>query len=356
MNISKFRYIISLKRLYNKAMINIKIQGEDTMGKRIFFGNYKGGVGKTTTVFEIGALLAEKHGKKVLLIDLDPQCSLSKICARTSNIKLEQLSVDQTLNYALELYGEYINISKKVDFLEGKIESDFSIIQKSIKKIVKYSKDSGELNFIPTVLDMKNSRINDISERMSRNTINVLVISKLLQDIEASKKYDYILFDCPPTSNIIIQSVFLASDYYLIPTVGDEISTDGVADYITEIESTYLKFAYDNNIGGILLKKYFGDKPKLIGVLETLYKARKPSPANLSVLESLDKSITAIGIKSMITKTPYVADNCDHIFETYINHLDNRSNPSNYGIPITLSNGDIHEAYEEITKILTRIV
>ncbi|TGY88015.1 ParA family protein [Petralouisia muris] len=63
--------------------------------------------------------------------------------------------------------------------------------------------------------------------------------------------FDFILIDCPPTSNLIIQSVFLACDYYLIPTVGDEISTDGVADYITEIESTYLKYAYDDKIGGL---------------------------------------------------------------------------------------------------------
>jgi chromosome partitioning protein len=40
--------------------------------RKVFFGNYKGGVGKTTTVFEMGALMAERHNKKVLLIDLDP--------------------------------------------------------------------------------------------------------------------------------------------------------------------------------------------------------------------------------------------------------------------------------------------
>ncbi|MCI8872263.1 MAG: ParA family protein [Lachnospiraceae bacterium] len=48
-------------------------------GKENFFGNYKGGVGKTTTVFEIGVHLATEYQQKVLLLDLDPQCSLSKI-------------------------------------------------------------------------------------------------------------------------------------------------------------------------------------------------------------------------------------------------------------------------------------
>lgn len=203
---------------------------------------------------------------------------------------------------------------------------------------------------------MKNSRLNDISDRLSEKPTNILIIAKLLIDIIENNEYDYILFDCPPTSNILIQSVFLACDYYLIPTVGDEISSDGVADYITEIESTYLKYAYDNNIGGLLLKKYFGAKPELLGVLETLYKERRPSSANLEVLERLDKSITSIGVKSIISGTPYVAEKREHIFKSYIRHLDNRSNPNNYGIPITLSNGNVHDEYKEVVDAIVNLI
>ncbi|MEK4508230.1 ParA family protein [Paenibacillus sp. FSL K6-2524] len=326
------------------------------MSKKIFFGNYKGGVAKTTTVFELGALLAERHNKTVLLIDLDPQCSLSKICAKTSNVKLAQLNVEETLNFAIELYSEYVNISTKLDFLEDKVNTNFETVKASIKNIANYSKRGGRLDYIPTVLDMKNSRLNDISDRLSEKAMNVMIVAKFLNDIDKNNEYDYILFDCPPTSNILIQSVFLASDYYLIPTVGDEISSDGVADYITEIESTYLKYAYDNNVGGLLLKKYFGQKPELIGVLETIYKSRRPSPANLNVLETLDKSITAIGVKSKVTGTIYVAENRNHIFKAFIRHLDNRSNPNNYGIPITISNGEIHDEYVQVAEALVNLV
>jgi chromosome partitioning protein len=326
------------------------------MAKKIFFGNYKGGVGKTTTVFEIGAQLANNHRKKVLLIDLDPQCSLSKICEECTNLKLSSLSVTNTLNYALELYGEYIGQVSRINILEGKIDTNFKKISESIKNISKHSNIFGRLDFIPTVLDMKNSRINDIADRFSENPKNILVISRLLNDIENSEKeYDYILIDCPPTSNIIIQSVFLACDYYLIPTVGDEISTDGVADYITEIESTYLKYAYDNYIGGVILKYYFGDRPQLIGVLETLYKNRS-SAGNIDVLTALDRAISAIKPTSLITNTNYTYKGMNHIFDLFIRHLDNRSNPSNYGIPITVSNGDIHSEYDKITQYLVQIL
>lgn len=329
------------------------------MTKCIFFGNYKGGVGKTTTVFELGALFAEKHQKNVLLVDLDPQASLSKVCmGSTPNLTLKSISVEHTFNFLIELYSEYVRSASRLQILERNIPRNNKYAQNAIKNIRKHSKRGGKLDYIPTVLDLKNSRLNDISERLSNNTINILAIPMLIEDIHkvSDCAYDYILFDCPPTSNLIIQSVFLACDYYLIPTVGDEISTDGVADYITEIDSTYLRFAYDENIGGMILKMYFSSRPQLIGVLETLYKARRPSTANTQVLDALDASITSIGITSLITGTQYAGGNWKHIFETHIRHLDNRSDPSNYGMPITVSNGDIHQEYAPIAGAITALI
>jgi chromosome partitioning protein len=141
------------------------------------------------------------------------------------------------------------------------------------------------------------------------------VISRFLDDIQEEMDYDFILIDCPPTSNLIIQSVFLACDYYLIPTVGDEISTDGVADYITEIESAYLKYAYDDKIGGAILKYYFGKRPESIGVLETMYKGRSGN-RNMSILKALDGAISAVKPESMITETEYTYPGYRHIFNT----------------------------------------
>jgi len=71
---------------------------------------------------------------------------------------------------------------------------------------------------------------------------------------------------------------------------------------------------------------------------------------------ALDRSISAIGIRSKITGTDYVADGREHIFSTFIRHLDNRSNPANFGIPITLSNGNIHEEYSEIAKCIADLI
>ena len=335
------------------------------MAKKIFIGNYKGGVGKTTTVFELGAGLAKKYGKKVLLIDLDPQCSLTTICVETSGLSFADIPVEETLNYAFELYGETIKETSRLQILEGNIKSMYSSIKNTIKNIPSYE----QLYFTPTSLNLKNSRINDIADRLSANKNSIISVANLFTDIENENEFDYILVDCPPSSNIIIQGIFLYCDYYLIPTIGDEISINGVTDYITEIESTYLKFAYNDFIGGILLKKYFGEKPKLIGILETIYKNRINATLtppgntfrdnnNLATLQGLDASVSRVLTEeSVLSNFPqYQYPNIKNIFRNLIRHLDNRSSPGNYGIPITVSNGEIHTEYNGITDIINTIL
>lgn len=328
------------------------------MVKKIFFGNYKGGVGKTTTVFEIGALLAEKHQKKVLLVDLDPQCSLSKVCSKTSDINLDSINVEETLNFAIELYSEYFKEASKIDILEGQVKTRYLSINNMIKHINKYSNSGGKLDYIPTVLNIKNSRLNDIAERMAKNTVSILSISKIMEDICKDNNYDYILFDCPPNSNMITQGVYLYSDYYLIPTILDEISCDGVSDYISEVQGTYLKYVYDSNIGGIAIRKYFGKRPELIGILRTMLKAGSTSASVEELSTNLDLTISRVleNDNSLVKNSSYAAINKSHIFDVSIRHLANRSNTQNYGLPITVNNGDIHSEYVEISRILNQII
>jgi cellulose biosynthesis protein BcsQ len=105
------------------------IKENTIMAKKIFVGNYKGGVGKTTTVFEIGAGLTKNYKRKVLLIDLDPQCSLTNVCMQIAGIPLINIKPEETLNYAFDLYGENIKETSRLQILKNNIGSMYAYIK-----------------------------------------------------------------------------------------------------------------------------------------------------------------------------------------------------------------------------------
>lgn len=331
--------------------------------KTIFWGNYKGGVGKTTSVYQVAKHFAFK-GKKVLVIDLDPQCSLSNIC---SSNKLNDIPVEKTFNYILELYMRYINNTPLFDFLlltehfnKGIAEID-EFIGNSLQQIS--FENQGNLYFIPSSLHYENSRLNELAQRMNNNINNVFLIKLFIDSIKNLNEFDYIFFDCPPTSNLLIQSVFLSSDYYIVPTICDEVSTKGVPDYITEIEKTYNKFSMHEQIGGIMVSKVFKSKPKFLGVFETIYKERRGNADNSRQIESLDKNITQLNKHSVLSREEYAKHRYDitqdyfettHIFKDYIANKDNRSGGES--IPQNTAMGKITPAYEKISSVLIEIL
>ncbi|MGG2196821.1 ParA family protein [Paenibacillus validus] len=327
---------------------------------KIFFGNYKGGVGKTTSTFQIGAWLAKK-GKKILMIDLDPQCSLSHICA--NNVggyqTLGDYPYNSTLNYALELYLRFIkNNVNDFQLLTDQIEDLGKFIEDNIIFSIKDNEYHGNLNFIPSSIVFKNARLNDLAQRMSQNVLNVFIIPLILRHLKCDEKFDYIFFDCPPTSNILTQSIFMASDYYIIPTIGDEVSMQGVPDYITEIESIYVKYAMHDEIGGILLNAYFGDKPQLIGVFETIYKT---NANNLDFIGVLDRNIDQLQVGSLLSEDMYSTFRYNnsgfktkHVFKDFIPHRSGIA--SGTSMSLHLQNGSRHEAYEVISSQILEIL
>lgn len=336
------------------------------MAKIIFFGNHKGGVGKTTTTFQVGANMA-KLGKKVLLIDLDPQGSLSKICVKMVNIKnTNDIPVERTLNYLLELYLLKFRRITKLDVLEN---SEVLKTDENTKNIVKNSiykseTEKGFLAFIPNRIDIENSRINDLAYKMSRYSMGIVGLSVMIDDIIDSFEdgLDYVLVDCPPAINAIIESIFLKSDYFMIPTIADDISTSGVADYISNINKTFLRFTYESSVGGLLLEKVFKKQPELLGILETMYKEIE-SPSSSAIMSSLNDQLIEINVKEPIATKKYLRYNFNiynpnakanksYILDNKIHFLNNRTTKGKEGIPFFTDKATAHEEYEQITKII----
>lgn len=186
--------------------------------KVIAIANQKGGVGKTTTTFNLGVGLA-RAGKKVLLIDCDPQGDLTICCGYNDND-----SLDDTVSSLME---KTIN--------DEPIENGEAII---------HHKEGVDL--IPANIELSNMDLQLVST-MNRERI----MSMYLQNVK--KDYDYILIDCMPSLGMITLNAFVAADSVIIPVQAHYLPLKGM----TQLTKTIGKVRHQINpnlkIEGIVL-------------------------------------------------------------------------------------------------------
>lgn len=222
----------------------------------IFVGNYKGGVGKTTTVLNLAHLFSD-GGKDVLVIDIDPQSSLSEIISSNNidGVPLRRLCDRETLNYLFDLYIKKISKYPTLD-----LNFNTSIVKKYRDKFY----------YVPSSLFYMNDRgLDSICLDMSDGIDYLSIFKKIVDNINLDNKYDIIIIDCPPSNNLITQSAFLMSDFYIIPTIMDRVSSNGVVHYIKTIDNIYKKYCEEDN-DAILYRNIFQNKPELMGIFYTL--------------------------------------------------------------------------------------
>lgn len=241
------------------------------MAKKIFFGNYKGGVGKTTSTFYIAKYFSEllqENGNtgKVLIIDLDPQCSMSEICVRSynPNLQLSDISDNETLNHMLDMQYKNKKYNTTLNF--------------NFRRLVKQCNGlSKNVEFIPTSLFYKEHQCLDDSEIIGLDGLieklqihmdnNILLLHEIISLFD--NMYEYIFFDCPPSNNILTKSAFLLSDYYIIPYISDNISIKGVQHYINTVDRIYKNYCI-SHADAAFYQLIFGDKPELLGLFECM--------------------------------------------------------------------------------------
>lgn len=188
------------------------------MGKVISIANQKGGVGKTTTTINLSTMLAKK-GKRVLLIDADPQGNA------TSGVGAEK-DVE---------FSTY-------DILVGDIEMDEAIEKTIIKNLL----------VCPSNINLAGAEVELVS-MMSRE-------HRLKEKLENIKDvFDYILIDCPPSLGLITLNAFTASDSVLIPVQCEYYALEGLGQLINTIN---------------LVKKHLNKTIEVEGALLTMYDAR----------------------------------------------------------------------------------
>lgn len=197
------------------------------MVKKIVFGNFKGGVGKTTNSVMVAYELAKK-GYKVLVCDLDPQANSTQLLRRTYGLQnRKELIVKETMMVAIQkgnIKSAIVNIMPNLFLLP------------SHKDFVNYP-DFLELTFMPTEENYKEKRI--------------MFFNKLIQSIE--NEYDYIIFDVPPTLSIYTDTALYSSNFIIIVLQTQQRSLDGAEafwEYLQTLYNTYSSIDFD--IAGIL--------------------------------------------------------------------------------------------------------
>lgn len=186
------------------------------MGKIISLANQKGGVGKTTTAINLAAGLATQ-GKRVLLVDADPQANAS------SGLGVDIREVQSTI----------------YECLVNGIDPKTAVVETS----------TANLDLIPSHIDLVGAEI-EMLNLDNRENLMKSVLSKLRAE------YDYILIDCSPSLGLITVNALTASDSVIIPVQCEFFALEGIAKLLNTVKIIKSSLNPSLQIEGFLLTMY----------------------------------------------------------------------------------------------------
>ena len=244
--------------------------------KIFVIANQKGGVGKTTTTLNLGAAIARK-GKKILLIDLDPQANLSSGIGFTQQFDKQSWDTNQQAPYK-NIYDVMVN---KVP-----LQSVF------------VSTSTPNLFLVPSHLSLAGAEI-EMVNMISRETL----LRKALEEIK--ENFDAIIIDCPPSLGLLTINALSAAEELLIPIQCEYFALEGLGQLINTMK--LIKGLNSSlSLGGVILTMYDSRTKLSSNVVtdvreffkETAFETIVPRNVRLSEAPSYGKTIFQYDNKS----------------------------------------------------------
>ena len=284
--------------------------------------NYKGGVGKTTITANLAAELAWR-GDNVLLIDLDPQASLT-----FSFMKVEfwwdNYADDMTIK---EWYDAFIDGDEVLDL------SDFIVTPSRVNEEINRGRVDlvcSHLNLIGVDSELA-ARAYGGTASGRQAAANYLKVHSLLIDgltnAGVEDDYDYVLIDCPPNFGMVTKTGIVASDGILIPAIPDYLSTIGIP-YLQRHINELVDYFNQRVREGRRSRGRSQIDPGIIGVVPTMIQVYGGGPIKLQQ--------DYMGSIESRTGLP--------VFDTFIRR-NNRmyGNSPQYGVPLVLKGADMYD-------------
>ncbi|WP_132443960.1 ParA family protein [Sulfitobacter indolifex] len=187
--------------------------------KIVAIANQKGGVGKTTTTINLAAALAEA-GKRILVVDLDPQGNAST--------------------------GLGIEVEDR-EFTTYDLLLDDSLPQDVIQRT-----ETDGLLIVPATVDLSSADI----ELFSNEKRSFLLHDALRQPAMDQFEFDYILIDCPPSLNLLTVNAMIAAHSVLVPLQSEFFALEGLSQLMLTIREVRQSGNKDLRIEGVLLTMY----------------------------------------------------------------------------------------------------
>jgi chromosome partitioning protein len=243
------------------------------MATVLTFANQKGGVAKTTSTFNVGAALA-KRGNRVLMIDLDPQASLT-IYAGLEPYEQEQTIVDVMKRQNMDARAAIVNIRENLDIITSRIE------------------------------------LSAVENELLSRTARELILSRALAPIKAL--YDYIVIDCPPQLSTLTINALACTDKVIIPCKTDYLAYRGLKQLLETVETVRSYFKPDLEVSGLLATMFesrakddneilelLREEYNVLGVIKRTTQAKKGMYDGLSAVEFAPKSELALEYEHIV--------------------------------------------------------